>query len=89
VGNTAYVLNKQLVTGKELKIEYDVETKDPRGRDLAWVWVGETLVNAEIVKGGEAWVSIFPPNVKYMHVLYKAQDEAAKAKKGIWTESAK
>lgn len=84
VGNAAYVLNRGLVQGQELKIEYDIEPKDPKGRDLAWVWVGEKLINAELVKEGQAIVSVFPPNVKYLDVLFKAQDEAAKAKKGMW-----
>lgn len=85
VGNAAWLANKALVQGKEVTIEYDVEPKDPRGRDLAWVYVNNELVNARLVKDGHAVVAVFPPNVKYLDALFKAQDEAAKANRGIWS----
>lgn len=85
VGNAAWLANKALVQGKEVTIEYDVEPKDPRGRDLAWVYVNGELVNARMVKDGHAVVSVFPPNVKYLDALFKAQDEAAKANRGLWS----
>lgn len=85
VGNAAWVANKALVEGKEVTIEYDVEPKDPRGRELAWVYVNNELVNARLVRDGHAIVSVFPPNVKYLDALFKAQDEAAKANRGLWS----
>lgn len=85
VGNAAWLANKGLVHGKEVTIEYDVEPKDPHGRDLAWVYVNNELVNARLVRDGHAVVAVFPPNVKYLDVLFKAQDEAAKNNRGLWS----
>jgi micrococcal nuclease len=85
VGNAAYEAHKALLEGKTVNIEYDVEAKDPRGRELAWVFVGNELINAALVREGHAIVAVFPPNVKYLEVLFKAQAEAAKAKKGLWS----
>ncbi len=84
VGYAAMQANKRLVEGKELVIEYDVALKDPRGRELAWVFADGKLVNEELVRGGHAIVAVFPPNVKYIDRLLKAQDEAAEARRGMW-----
>lgn len=85
VGHAAYIANKKLVEGKELTIEYDVEPKDPRGRDLAYVFVDGKLINEALVREGHAIVAVFPPNVKYLDVLFKAQEQAAKGNLGLWS----
>lgn len=83
-GNEAYRLNRSLVEGKVVTLEYDTEYTDPRGRELAYVWVGGKMVNKELVGAGVAWVAVFPPNVRHIRELFEAQAEAAESGKGIW-----
>lgn len=83
-GNAAYERNRQLVEGKEVLLEYDVESRDPRGRDLAYIYVGDKMVNQTLVEEGLVWVAVFPPNVRNIRMLFDAQERAAEAKRGIW-----
>lgn len=83
-GHNAYVLNRKLVEGKRVTLEYDLESTDPRGRELAWVYVGNKMINEALVEAGVAWVSVFPPNVRHIRTLFEAQERAARNKAGIW-----
>ncbi len=83
-GNAAYKRNRQLVENKEVSLEYDVEFRDPRGRDLAYIWVDGKMVNETLVEEGFAWVAVFPPNLRYIKRMFEAQERAATAQKGIW-----
>ncbi|XOB40576.1 MAG: thermonuclease family protein [Candidatus Nealsonbacteria bacterium] len=76
--------NKKLVDGKEIKLELDVQTKDKYNRTLAYVWIGETMVNLELVRRGFANVYTFPPNVKYKEQFLEAEREARENCRGLW-----
>lgn len=83
-GQAASDINRQLVTGKHVRLELDVQERDHYGRLLAYVWVGETMVNAELVRLGYAQVMTIPPNVRYQAMLVKLQREAREAGRGLW-----
>lgn len=76
--------NKKLVAGKEVELELDVQTKDQYGRTLAYVWVGETMVNLKLIRLGYANAYTVPPNVKYKDQLLAAEREAREAERGLW-----
>ena len=78
-------LNEKLVGGNIMFIEFDREKYDPYGRLLGYVFVGDILVNEEIVRQGLARVLFIGPNRKYENRILKAQKEAKKAKRGIWS----
>ncbi len=88
LGNTSLVANRRLVEGKRVILEYDVEPVDPRGRDLAYVWVEHQgqmrMVNELLVEQGYAWVAIFPPNVRHVPRLMEAQDRSMTNGAGLW-----
>ena len=73
-----------LVAGETVRLEFDVEERDQHGRLLAYVWVGNKMVNVEILRQGVATVYTVPPNVKYVDAFTAAQDEAQAAGLGIW-----
>jgi micrococcal nuclease len=50
-----------------------VRTRDRYGRLLAYVWAGDTMVNAELVRLGYAQVMTVPPNVKYQRLFLELQ----------------
>lgn len=67
-----------------MRLEYDVQTKDRYGRILAYVYVGDTFVNAELAKQGWANAWTRPPNVKHAELFVKLQREAMLARRGLW-----
>jgi micrococcal nuclease len=83
-GPEAAEANTRLVAGQTVQLEWDVERRDRYGRLLAYVYVGDTMINAELVRQGYAQVATFPPNVKYQELFLKLQREARGAKRGLW-----
>jgi hypothetical protein len=53
-----------------------VQTRDRYGRLLAYVWVGDTMVNAELVRRGYAQIMTVPPNVRHQALFLELQREA-------------
>ncbi len=76
--------NKKLVEGKKVSLELDVQEKDPEGRLLAYVYVGDIFVNAELVKQGHAVAARYPPNTKHQDLFEKLESEAKEKKIGLW-----
>lgn len=79
--------NRQLVEGRAVQLEFDVETFDQYGRTLAYIWVDGTLANWEVVNRGFANVFTVPPNVKYEEALRRAEQDAREAGRGLWASS--
>src|SRR4030042_6392146 len=76
---------KQLLTGKKVRLEYDVVKFDQYHRTLAYVFLEDgTLVNAELIKGEYAVVLTVPPNVMYTDEFLKLQRKARRQDKGLW-----
>jgi micrococcal nuclease len=80
----AAALNRQLVAGKPVQLEFDVETFDQYGRSLAYVWMDGLMVNLEIVRQGYANTLTIPPNVRYEKEFRQAEREAREAGRGLW-----
>jgi micrococcal nuclease len=83
-GREATAVNRDLVGGKQIRLELDVQVRDRYGRLLAYVWAGEVMVNAELVRRGYAQVMTIPPNVRYQELFLKLQREARQAGRGLW-----
>ena len=85
LGRRAYEFTKNLVEGKRVSLEFDVEKHDRYGRLLAYVYLKDgTFVNAKIVEEGYASLMTFPPNVKYADLFLKLLQEARNSRKGLW-----
>lgn len=76
--------NRDLVEGKAVRLEFDVEKKDKYNRLLAYCFVGETFVNAKLLEEGLALLYTRVPNVKYADLFVRLQKAARENKKGIW-----
>lgn len=77
-----------LLKGKHVKLEYDVDHTDQYGRTLAYVYLEDgTFVNADLVKSGYAMVMTVPPNVKFADEFVKLQQEARENNRGLWNIS--
>ena len=87
MGLEASAANKALVEGQTVVLEKDVSETDQFGRLLRHVWLRDTtwlLVDLELVRGGFAWVSTYPPDVKYADLYLAGQVEAREHERGLW-----
>ena len=84
-GREAHAVNRRLVEGKRVRLELDVQSRDRYGRLLAYVWIGDTMINAELVRLGYAQVMTVPPNVRHQALFLKLQRDARQSGRGLWT----
>ncbi len=85
-GMEAWQANRKLVEGKKVRLERDVSETDKYGRLLRYVYVDDTLVNAELVRLGLAVAKAYPPDTKYQDTLEQLEREARQAGRGIWAK---
>lgn len=83
-GKEASDKNREMVEGKEVKLEKDVSETDKYGRLLRYVWLDGMLVNEYLVREGYAQSSSYPPDVKYQDKFIEAQRLAREERKGLW-----
>ena len=86
-GREAAVVNRELVNGRRVRLELDAQARDRHGRLLAYVWVEETMVNAELLRRGFAQVMTVPPNVRHQTLFLPLQRDARAAGRGLWGET--
>ncbi len=85
LGQEAYEFTKNLLEGKRVRLEFDVDQRDRYGRLLAYVFLEDgTFVNAKILEEGYGSIMTIPPNVKYRDRFLALQEEARGKKKGLW-----
>lgn len=75
---------KNRLDGKRVEIEYDQETTDQYGRTLAYIWLGDALINQEILSQGFANAYSVPPNVRYERIFLLTEQAAQSAGVGMW-----
>jgi micrococcal nuclease len=72
--------------GKIVSLERNVEDRDEYGRLLRYVWLGDTMINAELVRLGYAYSYSLPPNMRYEGLFLRLEGEAREQKLGLWAE---
>ena len=83
-GREAMAVNRTLVEGRTVRLETDVQARDRYGRLLAYVWTGDVMVNAELLRRGFAQVMTVPPNVRHQALFVKLQRDARESGRGLW-----
>ena len=86
-GEAAKQVNLDLAAGKRVRLELDRRRRDHYGRLLAYVWAGDTMLNAEMVRRGYAEVMSVPPDFRHRRLFVRLQEEAREAGRGLWRES--
>jgi micrococcal nuclease len=76
--------NRQLLEGKRIRLEKDRSDRDRYGRLLRYVYVGDKMVNAELVRDGLANAFIINPDVGQENLFRKLEAEAQKRGRGLW-----
>ena len=76
------------LAGQTVRLEFDQERDDAYGRTLAYVWLGDTLINEAMVE--EGWIlakgrsPAASSNTRYDLRLAHAQEMARLLHRGIW-----
>ena len=77
-------INKNLVLGKTVKLVKDVSETDKYERLLRIVYIGDQMIDDELVKDGSAKVMTVPPDVEYKDEFLQSQEYAKENKLGLW-----
>jgi endonuclease YncB( thermonuclease family) len=73
------------VARKEVRVEYDVVVPVGDGKTRwGYLWLGDKLLNEEVLRQGHAVLDTQPPNIKYVERLQAAQREAREKQRSIW-----
>jgi micrococcal nuclease len=83
-GRRAGSFNQRLVGGRKVTLRFDRERRDPYGRLLAYVYVGDRMVNAELVRRGYARTLTIAPNDSRAVLLARLERDAGRAGRGLW-----
>ena len=98
-GPEASFFTKQVLSGADVWIQTDVGVRDRYDRVLGYVWISmpnnpdseteirDKMFNAKLLLGGYAQVFTVQPNSRYAALFVKFQNEARRAKKGMWKDA--
>lgn len=86
MGKRSSEFTRELVEGKFVRLEFDVEKQDKYNRLLAYVYLVDDgiFVNAEIIREGYASLLSIPPNIKYADEFQRLYQDARVQRKGLW-----
>ncbi|HET8814389.1 MAG TPA: thermonuclease family protein [Solirubrobacterales bacterium] len=83
-GPAASRFNHRLVERRRVRLVFDEERRDVYGRLLAYVYLDDRLVNAELLRGGLARTLTIPPNDHFAVRFERIEMAAARAGRGLW-----
>jgi len=76
--------NRRLVEGREVTLVPDREAHDKYGRSLAYVYLGDTMVEALELERGLARTFEFPPNTRHAGYFAALEQRAIRTGRGLW-----
>jgi micrococcal nuclease len=85
-GVAALEENRRLVEGRPVRLRFDVERTDRFGRLLAYVFLGDVLVNEALVREGLARAHRYGRNAAMAVRLEAAERDARAARRGMWAD---
>jgi micrococcal nuclease len=83
-GPQASAFNHALVEHRRVRLVFDEELRDVYGRLLAYVYLGDRFVSAELVRRGLARTLTIPPDDRFADRLKRLEIAAARAGRGLW-----
>jgi len=83
----ASAYTKQLIEGKKVRLQFDVQLRDKYDRLLAYVYLADgTFVNNKLIMDGYAKTLTIPPNVAFSEQFTDAMKQARAEKRGLWAD---
>lgn len=80
-------VNRNLVEGADIRLEFDKQLRDKDGNILAYVYVGDLMVNEYLIQTGYARVESYSPNRRFLTRLLHLQARASRERLGIWSRA--
>lgn len=91
LGPEASRYNREMILGKNVLLELDVQERDRYGRLLAYVWLDHegvtVMANEVLVREGYAVPFTFPPNLRHTGLFRKAFREARHEEYRLWEKA--
>ena len=88
-GPEASTFTRSFLRGGTVRLTFDRERFDRYGRHLAYVWVGQRMLNEELLRAGLGrWSSTFHYSVPMKNRFEAAEQHAREAGVGIWSVEA-
>ena len=85
-GPEATAFTKDFVAGGAVRLEFDGPRRDKYERLLAYVWVGDRMLNEELIRAGLARAELQYRYSAAMKARFRrAEAEARAARRGIWS----
>lgn len=85
-GQAAFQYLKERLEGEYVDIEYDMDTKDSYGRTLAYIYIGNEMLNETIIKNGYGvYYSFTGDTHRYDNRFIDAQKYAQENNLGMWS----
>ncbi|REJ72610.1 MAG: hypothetical protein DWQ29_20645 [Planctomycetota bacterium] len=85
-GQAAAQFTRRAVEGRIVRLEFDRHRVDRYGRTLAFVRLGETLLNEELIREGFSRAETgFPFRSDYQRRFQEAESSARQQRLGIWS----
>ena len=81
----AYEANRRLVEGKWVRLVFEGSTRDRHGRLLAYVWSGNTFVNAALVHYGYGETAT-ASTAGYAAYFRTLEEGARRDARGVWSD---
>jgi micrococcal nuclease len=87
-GDEAGARLEALVLDRLVTLVEDVEAEDQYGRMLRYVYLGDVLINEQLVAEGFAMARSYEPNTAHQSGFDEAQDLARRVQAGMWATEA-
>ena len=85
LGPEATAFTKNFIGSQPIRLEYDRERRDRFGRVLAYVYVGDQLLNEELIRVGFSKAETrFPFRQAMKQRFREAEKQARESRRGIW-----
>jgi endonuclease YncB( thermonuclease family) len=78
--------SKKTAEGKDVELEFGPELRDKYGRLLAYVWIGDLLLNRALIRRGYGYAMTRFPHQR-MEDFLQAEKEARDRRYGMWHDS--
>jgi len=75
----ARAANSSMVSGQTVTLVRDTSDTDQYGRLLRYIYVGDTFVNEQLIRGGWAEVVVYQPDDQYADDFRRLEQQAAQA----------
>jgi micrococcal nuclease len=83
-GEEAKEFNAGLIEGENVRLVFGPEQRDRFGRLLAYVYVRDLMLNAELLRRGYAETLTIPPNDARSGEFERLEEQARRVGLGLW-----